>query len=190
MKRMRLILIAMGLMAMSFPASASTIVVTFTLSPSNGLVAGPPGTSVGWGYTVSTNADYVTIESITFGDETPVGIFSTPGIPFTAATSTSPITSPWAMNISGLQYDISGSELVGASSQGIMTLTYDAFTDSTETDQIVFGDTVNAQTGRFDAYSNPIAEVDVTPEPGSTGLIGMGCAALAMLWGARRRRSG
>jgi hypothetical protein len=165
-------------------------IVTFTLDPSGGLLAGAAGTSVGWGYTISTDSDYVTLESFTFGDSTPVGIFSTPGVPFTTASVGSPITTPWIQDITGLQYDISAAAIVGASTQGVMTVVYDAYTDPGLTNQIVFGQSLNAQSDSVDV----LAEVDVsgssapsTPEPGSVALLGsgLGLVLLLRLWVSR-----
>ena len=174
-------LVVVGVMALGFRASALPI-VSLVLTPEDGLLAGQAGTAVGWGYTLTTTSDFVTIQSITFGDTTPVGVFSTPGIPFTAASVGSPIIVPWFVNISGLQYDISALALLGASTQGPMTLIYDAYTDEGLSDQIVFGETVNAQLQGIDVT----AQVDVNaeaaqtvPEPATMGLIGIGCVALA-----------
>ena len=180
----------LGLLAISLPVSASPI-MTFTLSPLDGVRAGQAGTAVGWGYTIdNSGSDFVTIQSFFFAELTPIGIFSAPVIPGTAASAGTPIASgPFVANSSGLQYDIFASAALGASTQGVMTLYYDTYSDAGLTNQIGFGDTVNATTGRFNLNGDPIAEVDVdapatgtVPEPGSTALIGIGCALLAV-WG-------
>ena len=103
--------------------------VTFTLDPPNGYLAGAAGTSVGWGYTISSTSNdsspaFVFIESFSFAEASPVGAFSQPGVPTTAATDGSPIIVPWLLNTSGLQYDIDPGALVGAATVGVMTLTY------------------------------------------------------------------
>ncbi|MCX6629654.1 MAG: PEP-CTERM sorting domain-containing protein [Candidatus Solibacter sp.] len=191
MKLTQMILAAVGVMAVGFPVSADPIVI-FSLSPANGVLAGQAGTAVGWDYSISTDSAYVTIQNILFGDGTPIGTFSTPGIPFTVASAGSPITAPWIMDISGLQYDIFATAILGASTQGLMTLIYDAYSDADLTDQIVWGGEVNAQS---DTGADLNAEVSVNaeavttvPEPGSAGLLGIGicCAALAAVWRTRR----
>ena len=195
MKRTRLMLAVIGLMALSFPANAG--VVLFVLSPMNGIIGGQAGTSVGWGYTVSnTGTDFVTIQSIGFSEAVPIGTFiSTPFIPSAAATAGAPIIQTWTLDISGLQYDIFGTQHVPDSTQGLMTLIYDTY-DLDPSDpnavQTGFGDVVNATTLNG---SDVIASVTVNqeaaptttelPEPGSIGLMGIGCAALGV-W--RRRR--
>jgi hypothetical protein len=188
MKPTQWMFVAMGVMAIGFPLSAGSI-VTFTLLPSNGLRAGQAGTAVGWGYTIGTTSDFVTIQSIAFGDGTPIGAFSTPGIPPTVASAGTPFTTPWVEDSSGLQYDISAAAVSGAFTLGLMTLTYDAYSDAELTNQIVFGDQVNAQlatggdvTARVDVNANAPQNL---PEPGSTWLVAIGCAALAVVWKAR-----
>src|SRR5262249_52181917 len=141
MRMLSRLLLTMGLMA----ASAHPAVVSFVLSPADGLLVGGAGTSVGWGFTISTDSDYVTIQSISFGDLTPIGIFSTPGLPSYAASVGAPITTPWIQALAGLQYDISFLALPPASTFGVMTLVYDTYSDSDLTNQIGFGDSVNAQ---------------------------------------------
>ncbi len=75
--------LTIGLLAVSAHGAA----VSFVLNPNDGLLAGAAGTSVGWGFTISTDSDYVTIQSIVFGDSTPVGIFWTPGLPSSTASN-------------------------------------------------------------------------------------------------------
>jgi len=149
--------------------------VTFTLAPADGSLEGTAGTAVGWGYTISTTTDYVTIESISFGDLTPIGVFSTPGIPSSVASAGSPITTSWVEGISGLQYDISSSAILGASTEGVMTLTYDTFSDPGLTNQIGFGDTVNAQFDSADVLAqvtvNGVAPPTTVPEPSFSWLV-------------------
>ena len=161
-------------------------VVLITLAPPDGLLAGATGTAVGWGYSITTDSAFVTIQSITFGDLTPIGIFSTPGLPSSAASFGSPISTPWIQDIAGLQYDISFGAILGASTQGVITLTYDAYNDVALTDQIVFGDSVNAQFNGSDAIAavevNGVGSV-ATPEPGTMALLGLGIAAV--LWKRR-----
>jgi len=166
----RIILIASALVLSAHGGN-----VSFTLDPADGLLTGHAGTSVGWGYTISVDSNYVTIESIFFGDLTPIGIFSTPGIPGSVASSGLPIIIPWLQDISGLQYSIDPSAVLGASTQGVMTLVYDTYTDPDLTNQIGFGDLVNAQFNGGDVTAEVLvnaAAPAAVPEPGSVALLG------------------
>ena len=159
--------------------------VVFTLTPADGSLAGTAGTDVGWGYSISTTSNFVTIESISFGDLTPIGKFSTPGIPSSAASAGSPITTTWVDNISGLQYNISSLAGLFSSTQGLMTLTYDTFSDSGLNNQIGFGDTVNAKFNGDDVLAsvtvNGVPPVNAVPEPTTFGFLVLMLAAFAVI---------
>jgi hypothetical protein len=180
----------LALMLLSASVACALPVVLFTVDPPDGLLAGAAGASVGWGYTITTDSAFVTIETITFGDSTPIGIYSTPGVPSFAASFGSPINIPWIQDIQGLQYDISPSAILNASTSGLITLTYDAYSDAAQNDQIVFAQTLNAQNLGQDIQ----AEVDVNsaapvtlPEPGTAVLLGVG--ALIITWRRRTPRN-
>ena len=155
-------------------ASAETLLlptVTFTLSPSDGFLAGAPGASVGWGYTIDSFSNgfpaVVFLEGFSFGDATPVGVFLQPGVPSAGATDGSPITADWSRDVSGLQYDVDAGALFGASTQGLMTLTYDVYSATDLANAVAYGLTVNAQMNGQDVN----AEVSVTPEPGGAYIV-------------------
>jgi hypothetical protein len=165
-------------------AGISSAGVVFTLDPVGGLLAGGAGTSVGWGLTISTDSGAVTIQSFTFEDLTPVGTF-VQFVPSGIATPGSPIIAPWIEDSSGLQYDIDPGAPFPGSTSGLMSVIYDTYTDSSLSEQIGFGDTVNATSGGIDVS----AEVDVNspgsavPEPGTAVLLAGG----ALLCGGLRR---
>jgi len=165
--------------------------VTFTLDPLDGKLAGQAGTSVGWGYTITTDSDYITIQQIWFGDTTPIGSFWIPSVPNTVASAGSPIRVQWEQGISGLQYDIGRDFPVGSSTRGFMTLNYNTYSDPDLTYQIFgSGDTVNAQLDGADVTAevdvNAAAAEVVAPEPGAISMVGFG--ALAILMRRRWRR--
>lgn len=164
--------------------------VTFTLDPANGLVQGPAGISVGWGFTISTDSDYVTIESFSFNETTPIGTFDQ-FVPATTASNGTPITASWALNTSGLQYDINPGTVVGAASEGTITVFYDAFTDPGLSNQVVFGNSVNAQFGGSDVNAEVLvsgATAPATvPEPSAISML---AAVVITLLLFRRRLAG
>lgn len=161
---MKPVIIALfGLAALASSARASGILtVTLTLNPPDGFISGDPGGATGWGYDLSTNDDYVTIEYLGFDDLTPVGTQNLLPPPSTGATAGNDIVVPFVAGVSGFEYDIDPAAVVGSSTSGGIYVVYDAYTDSTESDQIVFGQTLYATDG-----GNPVtAELLVTPEPG------------------------
>lgn len=177
----RLIALMVGTGAAAYAAP----VVTFALDPVDGLAQGYPGTKAGWGYTISTTSDWILIQSITFGDLTPVGTFSALDVPSSAASPGSPITALWSEDLTGLQYEISALALEGSQSQGVFTLTYDTFADADLTDQTGFGDTVTATSGGSEVTAEVL--VAEAPEPATVGGITAGLAVFA--WIRRRRRA-
>ena len=180
MNPIKRLIVTMAVFTAAAAAEPLLPTVTFTLSPSDGFLAGAPGSSVGWGYTISSESNGFTalvfIASISFGNETPVGDFPDPVVPFAAATDGSPIAVAWLRDVSGLQYDIDPGALIGASTQGFMTLTYDVYSDTDPDNAVESGLTVNAQMDGRDVK----AEVDVsgTPEPGGMTLFVLGAAGL------------
>ena len=172
-----------------FAAAASAAAlptVTFTLDPLDGFLSGSADAFVGWGYRITStsngDAAFVFIEGFSFGDATPIGDFSQPGVGSTGwATDGSPIKVPWLLDVSGLQYRIDDGALLGSSTQGVMTLTYDVYSDAGQNDpNPTYGLTVNAQMNGQDVN----AEVETTPEPAAVTLFVLGAAGLLF-----RRRS-
>jgi hypothetical protein len=174
--------------AFTAAASASTLpMVTFSLDPQDGFLEGAAGTSVGWGYTISStntgSSAFVFIQSFSFGDMTPVGTFLYDDpltVPSSAATDGFPITVPWVLNISGLQYDIAAGAVVGGSTQGVMTLTYDVYSDAEQTDPIDSGLSVNAQINAQDVNAEVFVDAPAVPEPGAGILFVLGAAGLLL----------
>jgi hypothetical protein len=159
---------------------AAAPILNFTLDPPDGLLSGSPGSSVGWGYTIGTDSDYLLISSFAFFDST-IGTFSSPDVPISIISLGSSVSQSWVRDTSGLQYDILPSALVGAAAQSVIQLTYDAYSDPDLTNQIVFGGTVNAQLSGQDV----LAQVNVVvPEPSTVFLAIAGTATVAFL---RRR---
>jgi hypothetical protein len=90
---------------------------------------------------------------------------------------------PWIEGTSGFEYDIDPNAIVGSSTSGGVYVVYDVYTDSTESDQIVFGQTLYA-TSDGDPVTAEIlvtpGAVSTTPEPGSLLLLAIGVAALIL----------
>ena len=176
-------------LAISLPVAATPILVVLTIDPPDGILAGQAGTAVGWGFTLTVNdGSYVTIESVNFTENgTPIGTFSTPGLPSGSATLGAPTIAPWFIDSSGLQYDIFNGAGLAAFTQGTLTLIYDTFSDVGLTDQTGFADSVNATFGGNDVVAQVTVnqEAAITPEPAGIWLMGAGIGLVA----AMRRRS-
>ena len=181
MKRIRWFLLGTVLMA---HAALADPVVTFSLDPPTGVLAGAQGASVGWGYTI-INADvgFLVIKSISFEDLTPVGSFWMTEFPSNIISNALPFTEPWITGLNGLQYDIDPGATVGSQTTGTMDLTYQYFQNADLTGDL----------GTFDVFATNgseaavIAEVDVqqgapstVPEPGALWLGGSAVVALIL----------
>jgi hypothetical protein len=179
MKRLIIItLVAVALLAGGAQADPILPTVTLTLNPVDGSLSGAPGSAVGWGYDLSTDSDYVTIEYLGFDDFTPVGTQNLFAPPPTGATAGNDIVVPWIEGTSGFEYDIDPAAVVGSSTSGGVYVVYDAFTDSTESDQIVFGQTLYATSGGDPVTAEILVTagptVSTTPEPGTLVLLASG----------------
>jgi hypothetical protein len=126
---MRLMTSMIGFLLLSCSLLADTMpVVTFTLSPADGKLSGSPGDTVGWGFTLTTNSDFILIDAFNFEDLTPVGMFTAFAPPFAAASSGSPLSDPFD-NLGGTgigSYHI-GAFPNAASTTGRISATYDVW---------------------------------------------------------------
>jgi opacity protein-like surface antigen len=185
------LIVAMLAFTAAAAADEALPTVMFTLDPPNGYLAGAAGTSVGWGYTISVNfgsPTYVFIDDFTFGDSTPVGDFSSYDsgyqfdVPSNPITDVSPITEPWLLGASGLQYDINPGAVLGAATEGVMTLTYDVYADAAQNDPIEYGLSVNAQFDPQDVDAEVFvsAPAATAPEPGAVTLFVLGALGLLL----------
>jgi hypothetical protein len=127
---MRLITLMIGILLLSCSLVADPIPpnVTLTLDPPTGKVGGSPGDTVGWGFTLSTDSDYILIDSFSFLESTPVGLFTAFAPPTGAASSGSPLTAPFdPLAGTGVGSYRIGAFPNGSSSTGEILVTYDVF---------------------------------------------------------------
>lgn len=193
--------------ALSLTALALTAAGAATLTLDSSALYGPPGATVGWGFTIqSTPIDDngATITPwliVTFADFVPdpgvypVGIF-TPYITLFPNNTTviGPDTgngelNPWSQTfdqalMTGIgEYDINSFQLPGDQVTGSIVLDYDEFRVSPN-DPSFNPDTDTIATGQTLAAA---ASVKVTPEPGTLSLLAL--AAIAALSMRSRRRA-
>jgi hypothetical protein len=174
-------------LAASAPAAA-----LITLDPPGGVISGAPGALVGWDFTLTNGANWVSIDSVTTENETsPLG---GAGGGFTSymdllgglSNGVTPPNQTWTLTFSpgspgtGLgQYAIDPSTPSGASDSGDFVIFYDEFSADPNTCGSCYLDTLQL----FDTNGNPpgftinVSTSDV-PEPAPSALVIVGCISL------------
>jgi hypothetical protein len=162
----------------------------FTPIPST--ISGNPGDTVGWGFTISNDTNYLLITSADFTPATPLGTFTDfigqfNFIVVGPSPESTSVSQPFdATALTGVgSFLISPSAAPGSVITGLLTLTYDLFSVSPN-DPNFDPDTETISNGNI---LTSAAEVDVTgvstvPEPASFGLVG-----LALLIGGAARKA-
>jgi hypothetical protein len=157
---------------------------TFSTIPANGAIPGPPGATIGWGYSITNNSqtDYVefsALSSDSFLNGTPLAIFDFPIIA-PGATIMVPFDPINVLGLYQLTWDATAP--VGFTNSGTFLLTGDFCTDSACASMIS-----NSALTQSALYSATVTvPVTVTPEPTSVTLVAAGLVA-GLLRGSRRR---
>lgn len=182
---------------MATPLVATTMEpdVTLTLDPEDGQLSGSPGDTVGWGFTLTTDSDYILIDSFSFGDLTPVGTFTAFAPPFETASAGSPLTAPFDdLAGTGIGSYLIGDFPTGSSTTGLISATYDVWSSDPNVDPNAVDLFSGLQVFATDSMGNLVdAEVDVlagspstsVPEPTSLPVAG---AVLALIFAGHRRK--
>jgi hypothetical protein len=180
-----------GLIAICFGASADSI--TLTLAPSDGIVSGLPGSTVGWGYSIQNGSDdYLLVENSYFcaGAENPLFTTCSPSLGgstyddfiasnLTEVTPGGEASQSFDANTdSGVgEYNIAASATPGQSDTGSVAIVYDLFT----TDPLSASYSC-CQVGGDMELSAPaevvVAGKSAIPEPRLAILLGFALAAL------------
>jgi hypothetical protein len=170
------------------------------LDPVGGVISGTPGANVGWGFTVTNGANWISIDSVSIENETsPLGGASGGFTSYMDLLGglTNGVTPPnqmWSLGFSpgspgtGIgQYAIDAATPSGASDSGDFVIFYDEFSGDPNTCGSCFIDTLQM----FDSGGNPPAftinvAVTTVPEPASALLVLAGAiVALARRPGRR-----
>ena len=180
---------AVMLIASAAGARASAVIA---LSPLGGVISGAPGSTVGWGFTLTNGADWVSIDSVTTENETsPLGGTTGGFISYMdllggLSNGVTPPGGTWPLAFSpgspgtGLgQYSIDPSTPFGASDSGDFLIFYDEFSADPNTCGSCYIDTLQL----FDSKGNAPAftinvPVSAVPEPALTVLMILGIAVL------------
>jgi hypothetical protein len=192
-------------LAVASPAAYASAVIS--LDPSDGVVSGAPGGTVGWGFTMTNGTYWVAIDSVVVENETSPVSGSSGG--FTSYMDllgglTNGVTAPnqtWTLSFApgspgtGVgQYVIDPSTPQGAVDSGDFLIYYDEFSADPNTCGSCYVDTLQM----FDTNGNaPAFTIDVvsasasTPEPAAGLLMAIGCAAIIgiRVWLTRLRGS-
>ena len=171
---------------------AGPLVPAIQTLPSNGDVAGPPGSVVGWGFTLSFSdpSDWVVLNDSNFTGSTVYGnyvdylaLLTAPLYVAGPAPESSTVTQPWTSTPAlGLgEFDINSTAPPGTPIKGNIAVDYSIFSQDPNDPNFDPGSFVTA--GTLDAS----VEIDVAPEPGSLLLIGAGILPFGLALRLRRR---
>ncbi|MGD0302034.1 MAG: hypothetical protein ABSE86_33560 [Bryobacteraceae bacterium] len=189
----RLTTVAVMLLASSAVARASAVIA---LTPPDGVIPGAPGSTVGWGFSLTNGADWVSIDSVTTENETsPLGGVSGG---FTSymdllgglSNGVTPPGKTWTLDFSpgspgtGLgQYSIDPGTPPGASDSGDFVIFYDEFSADPNTCGSCYIDTLQLFDSNGSAPAFTInASASPVPEPKLTMLIILGFAVLGFFY--------
>ncbi len=184
--------IFLALLVGALMASTAGATTLFTASPST--ISGDPGTTVGWGFTLLNDTDYLVVSSADFTPASALGTFTDFIAQFNfivvgpspESTSVSQVFDLNAQTGVG-SFAISASAAPGSVISGLLVLTYDLFSRSPN-DPNFNPDTDTVSVGNIISTA---AQVDVSgsgvPEPATFGLIGAALLIGGLAHRARKR---
>jgi PEP-CTERM motif len=170
-----------GLMLLAESGAARADSFTFATDPASGVISGLPGSTIGWGYTITNTSpdDYVEMTALDAGaflNGTPLLIFDFPII----APGTT-VAVPFIADVQGLyQLTLDTTAPAGSMNSGMFMLTGDFCTDS----DCLFTvpDSTLTQTV---SYAATVSGSGAVPEPASVLLIAAGLGGVV----ARKKRT-
>ena len=181
--------VILAVVTFAVAASAFPDDITLSLIPASGTVSGPPGSTVGWGYTITNNtAEWIQtmdVSSDPFQNGTPNVIFD-----FPAVAPDSTVTLDFSFVAGGgcalppcgvYQFTWNSTAPVGFTNAGTFTVASDLYSAQPGTPGAMdLGPAPNATA----AYFATVGTTGVVPEPSSLLLLASGLAPLVLL---RRR---
>lgn len=165
---------------------------SFQLNPLDGAISGAPGSTIGWGFNLSNDENFLVVTSVLFEPDTALGTFADfiSAANFFVVGPTNSGSTVWAQTFNASMqtgvgsFFINPDATVGSVASGDMTLTYDLFSRSPldanfnpDTDTLSNGNVLSAA-----------ASVTVSiPEPQTYAMLLAGLGLLGFI--ARRRKS-
>jgi hypothetical protein len=188
---MRKLLITLSFLCLAAAPALFADEISFTLDPGSGVIAGAPGETIGWGFTLTNDTDdWITVTSSDLENETDpdLGVYTD----FISAQggnaglyggALAPYTT-WTEAFDGVSqgagsYTIDPSALYPATDDGLLSVYFDIYD----------GDPGNGGNYLSSSLVQAGFEVETVPEPGPVGLLLGGLSALGWLYLTRRRRA-
>lgn len=184
---MRILTFGLSLAAALLSAPLLDAGPILTLNPVGGALVALPGSAVGWGFTLTNDADYLVVASADYIAVSPIGTFTdfiSPQFEVVGPSSSwTQLFDPVAQTGVG-KYAIAAGTPLGALSTGFIGLTYDLYSVSPN-DPNFDPDNDTISTGN-QLHAGASVQA-ATPEPSTVALSGTGLALAAVLAGRRRQ---
>lgn len=187
LKRLLLLSVFLGtLFCASLQAATS-----FQLNPLDGAISGKPGSTIGWGFNLSNDENFLVVTSVLFEPDTALGTFTDfiSAANFFVVGPGNSSSTVWAQTFNAdLQtgvgsFFINSDATIGSVASGDMVLTYDLFSRS-PLDQNFNPDTDTLSNGNVLSASGSVT-VSPIPEPETYAML---LAGLGLLGFVTRRK--
>lgn len=161
-----------------------------TLDPVGGALSGPAGSTVGWGFTITNDTDYLLVTGALYTTTTGVGVFTDFISSFNfivAGPGTTPVSQAFSPGThSGVgAYAIDSGSVPGALSIGTIHVIYDVY--SVNPNDLSFNPDTDLILSGEEFLADASVQVEDIPEPSSVVLIGAAALlALCVPWPRRQ----
>lgn len=180
-------LLAGAAVASLFFCTAAAAVTSFELDPVDGAIVGAPGQTIGWGFELRNDSDFLVVTSAAFETDTPLGSFVdfVSGFNFFVVGPAPNGSTVWAQPFDAATHTGVGSvaidpgAVLGDFAMGSIVLSYDLYSRS-PLDPLFNPDTDTISTGKLLSALASVT-VGVVPEPASWATLLAGIGLLGLL---------